>query len=211
MLTGRRAFDGDDVADTLATVLKSEPDWNALAGRGAAAGSDAAAPLPREESAAADRRHRRRRCSCCATERRGEPIDATSSAAHRRAGTVATRGAGHRDRCRARCGRWPVRQSGSLTPAPRLAPRCARTIDNGRVDRIIAATAPTATSPSPPTVAQSSIAATTSCSYGRSNELEPTALAAWRRAGCSSRLTGSGSGSSTATRSRGWRSPADRP
>jgi serine/threonine-protein kinase len=27
MLTGRRAFEGDDVADTLATVLKSEPDW----------------------------------------------------------------------------------------------------------------------------------------------------------------------------------------
>ena len=30
MLTGRRAFPGDDVADTLASVLKSEPDWNAL-------------------------------------------------------------------------------------------------------------------------------------------------------------------------------------
>jgi eukaryotic-like serine/threonine-protein kinase len=30
MLTGRRAFGGDDVADTLANVLKSEPDWRAL-------------------------------------------------------------------------------------------------------------------------------------------------------------------------------------
>src|SRR4029450_6553626 len=30
MLTGRRAFDGEDVSDTLATVLKGEPDWNAL-------------------------------------------------------------------------------------------------------------------------------------------------------------------------------------
>ena len=30
MLTGRRAFHGEDVSDTLATVLKSEPDWNAL-------------------------------------------------------------------------------------------------------------------------------------------------------------------------------------
>jgi eukaryotic-like serine/threonine-protein kinase len=30
MLTGRRAFGGDDVADTLANVLKSEPDWSAL-------------------------------------------------------------------------------------------------------------------------------------------------------------------------------------
>ena len=32
MLTGRRAFGGDDVADTLANVLKSEPDWRALPG-----------------------------------------------------------------------------------------------------------------------------------------------------------------------------------
>ena len=30
MLTGRRAFAGEDLPDTLANVLKSEPDWNAL-------------------------------------------------------------------------------------------------------------------------------------------------------------------------------------
>jgi serine/threonine protein kinase/Tol biopolymer transport system component len=30
MLTGKRAFYGEDVADMLAAVLKSEPDWNAL-------------------------------------------------------------------------------------------------------------------------------------------------------------------------------------
>jgi serine/threonine-protein kinase len=30
MLTGRRAFDGEDVSDVLATVLKSEPDWTAF-------------------------------------------------------------------------------------------------------------------------------------------------------------------------------------
>jgi Tol biopolymer transport system component len=30
MLTGRRAFAGDDVSDTLANILKSEPDWSAL-------------------------------------------------------------------------------------------------------------------------------------------------------------------------------------
>jgi serine/threonine-protein kinase len=30
MLTGKRAFDGDDVSDTLANVLKTEPDWTAL-------------------------------------------------------------------------------------------------------------------------------------------------------------------------------------
>ena len=30
MLTGRRAFDGEDLPDTIANVLKSTPDWNAL-------------------------------------------------------------------------------------------------------------------------------------------------------------------------------------
>jgi serine/threonine protein kinase len=30
MITGRRAFDGDDVSDTLAGILRGEPDWNAL-------------------------------------------------------------------------------------------------------------------------------------------------------------------------------------
>jgi serine/threonine-protein kinase len=30
MLTGKRAFDGDDVSDTLAAVLRAEPDWSAL-------------------------------------------------------------------------------------------------------------------------------------------------------------------------------------
>ncbi len=30
MLTGRRTFEGDDVSDTLAAILKSEPDWTRL-------------------------------------------------------------------------------------------------------------------------------------------------------------------------------------
>jgi hypothetical protein len=30
MLTGRRAFDGEDVTDTLAAVVRSEPQWDAL-------------------------------------------------------------------------------------------------------------------------------------------------------------------------------------
>src|SRR5512138_864481 len=30
MLTGKRAFDGEDVSDTLAAVLRAEPDWRAL-------------------------------------------------------------------------------------------------------------------------------------------------------------------------------------
>ena len=30
MLTGRRAFTGDTLSDTLASVLEHEPDWSAL-------------------------------------------------------------------------------------------------------------------------------------------------------------------------------------
>jgi protein kinase-like protein/WD40 repeat protein len=30
MLTGKRAFDGEDVSDTLASILRGEPDWSAL-------------------------------------------------------------------------------------------------------------------------------------------------------------------------------------
>ena len=30
MLSGKRAFEGEDVSDTLAAVLRGEPDWAAL-------------------------------------------------------------------------------------------------------------------------------------------------------------------------------------
>ena len=30
MLTGKRAFDGEDVSDTMAAVLKTPPNWNLL-------------------------------------------------------------------------------------------------------------------------------------------------------------------------------------
>jgi len=30
MLTGRRAFEGEDISETLAAILRAEPDWNAL-------------------------------------------------------------------------------------------------------------------------------------------------------------------------------------
>jgi serine/threonine protein kinase len=35
MLTGRRAFEGEDVSDTLAAILRGEPDWKRPAGRSA--------------------------------------------------------------------------------------------------------------------------------------------------------------------------------
>ena len=30
MLTGRRAFDGEDLTDVVAAVVRGEPDWSAL-------------------------------------------------------------------------------------------------------------------------------------------------------------------------------------
>src|SRR5262245_64802587 len=30
LLTGKQAFEGEDIADTLASVLRSEPDWSLL-------------------------------------------------------------------------------------------------------------------------------------------------------------------------------------
>ena len=60
MLTGRLAFPGDTVSDTIAKILEREPDWSALPAATPAAHSTAAAPLPREGSEAAPERHRRR-------------------------------------------------------------------------------------------------------------------------------------------------------
>ena len=60
MLTGRRPFEGEDLSDTLATVLKSEPDWNALAAGRSPAHPHADPALSREGPPAADGRHVRR-------------------------------------------------------------------------------------------------------------------------------------------------------
>ncbi len=60
MLSGRRAFRGDDVSDTLALVLKGEPDWSALPPDDSALGANAAEALPDERSPRAPGRHVRR-------------------------------------------------------------------------------------------------------------------------------------------------------
>ena len=57
MLTGRRAFEGEDVSDTLANVLKSEPDWNALPADVPPHIRHVDPALPREGSTATDGRH----------------------------------------------------------------------------------------------------------------------------------------------------------
>jgi len=50
MLTGARAFAGDDVSDTLAAVLRAEPDWRVLPTETPASDSTIAATLSRKGS-----------------------------------------------------------------------------------------------------------------------------------------------------------------
>ena len=59
MLTARRLFGGETVSDTLASVLKTDPDWSALPAGTPARAADAAAALPRARCEAAPARHRR--------------------------------------------------------------------------------------------------------------------------------------------------------
>ena len=60
MLTSKRAFDGEDVSDTIAAIIKGEPDWSALPASTPRSGHHDAARLPDQGSAAAD--FGRRRC-----------------------------------------------------------------------------------------------------------------------------------------------------
>ena len=61
MLTGRRAFAGDDDRRTrCATILEREPDWIALPAATPPAHSPTAPALPSERSEAPPPRHRRR-------------------------------------------------------------------------------------------------------------------------------------------------------
>ncbi len=60
MLTGERAFKGEDPSDVLAAVLRQDIDWTPLPACDAIADSPAARALPRARSEAAAPRHRRR-------------------------------------------------------------------------------------------------------------------------------------------------------
>ena len=60
MLTGRRAFAGDDVSETLAYVIAKEPDWTALPSATPPAIAQAAATMPGKGSEASSSRHRQR-------------------------------------------------------------------------------------------------------------------------------------------------------
>ena len=58
MLTGRVAFAGDTISDSIAKILEREPDWSALPAATPVADSTAPVPLPRQGSEAAPERHR---------------------------------------------------------------------------------------------------------------------------------------------------------
>ena len=60
MLTGRVAFAGDTVSDSIAKILEREPDWSALPAATPAPIRRLLRPLPREGSEAAPERYRRR-------------------------------------------------------------------------------------------------------------------------------------------------------
>ena len=59
MLTGERAFKGDDVTEVLAKVIERDPDLSRLPPADAAESAQAAGALPGERSEAAPARHRR--------------------------------------------------------------------------------------------------------------------------------------------------------
>ena len=56
MLTGQRAFPGDDVTDTLVAVVRAEPEWDAVAADATRHESSSAPRVPAEGSEAAGRR-----------------------------------------------------------------------------------------------------------------------------------------------------------
>ena len=60
MLTASARSSGEDVTDTIAAVVRGDPDWSSAAGGHAAADPPAAEALPREGSPRAYFGHRRR-------------------------------------------------------------------------------------------------------------------------------------------------------
>ena len=64
MLTGKRAFEGEDVSDTLAAVLRGEPDWTALPADVPLAIRALMQRCLEKDRTPADRRRRRPRGSC---------------------------------------------------------------------------------------------------------------------------------------------------
>ena len=173
MLTGKRAFDGEDVSDTLAACSGPSRIGRPCRRTCGFPVRHVAAGMPREGSAAADCRHLGGavRAAHQAT-RRGAlgPAQAGTSVAWRTCDACALHHGRAARRCRGgRCRRLVADPTRSAFGRP-------HDDHHVRVDCVSRCRAAIATSPSRPTVHASSIAATTSCWCVRSNQLEPTVL-----------------------------------
>ena len=122
MLTGRRAFAGDDVSTTLAAVLLKDPDWQAVPAADAGGARPVAATLPRRKiprrASATSAKRGFASMHCCRVRRMTWPVP--SPRRHRRRGDACCRGLPPvRSRSR-RC--WRPAPSPCVRPA-RLRPR----------------------------------------------------------------------------------------
>ena len=169
MLTGRRAFDGEDMTEVLGAVVRLEPNWEALP-------SDVPQPV----------RTLLQRCLVKDRRKRIADIAAALFVLDHQAGVAATSTASA-----APLPRRPLwRRVAALTAGALVVAAVAATLDvvrhapgasargahddhHVRVGCVDAVRAPIATSPSRPTAHASSIAATTSCWCVRSTSSSP--------------------------------------
>ena len=84
MLTGRRPFDGEDVTDTLAAIVRARPGLVGAAAGHAAGRAHAAATVPREGSPRAVAATSAQRGSSCATRATFQPARQSSPRRARR-------------------------------------------------------------------------------------------------------------------------------
>ena len=104
MLTGQRAFKGDDVSDTLAAVLRQDIDWTALPASTPASVRRLIGAVPRSRRQAAAARHRRSadRAGRSRRARQGDAGDVPALAPQPRS-ALATRDSSRALRDRGRC------------------------------------------------------------------------------------------------------------
>ncbi|PYR49262.1 MAG: hypothetical protein DMF89_13460 [Acidobacteria bacterium] len=88
MLTGRRAFAGEDITDTIVSVISKEPDWSALPASTSASVRVAVAALSGQRSQAASARHRGH--ASVTRDRFGSSPDTSTSARVGRTGRVSS-------------------------------------------------------------------------------------------------------------------------
>ena len=167
MLTGRRAFDGEDVTEVLGAVRPHRAGLGGTAGGRAPAGPHAAAALPGQGSPRASRRH------LGSALRPRLPTASRSPSWHRCA-------AAHTDRLAPRPARWSPRWPRRIAAGAGVwfatrpaSPSVVRTTITTSGSTALTLQTAIATSPSRPMVRASCIAAITSCWCVRSTSSSP--------------------------------------